>query len=206
MTEILGIDTYRSNAELIEALVTLGYLSTDTLTLDCTYGLGTFWKNWRPATLMRHDLNPAKAPDGPMDFRDLQYPDGRFEAVVLDADYKLNGTPTPEVDGRYGADEVKTWQQRNADIITGMTEAHRVLRPRGRLFVKCMDQVSSGKVRWQTLDFANHGLGLGMELEDRLDMVSHRKQPTHNPDGSVRRQVHARRNASTMLVFRKARK
>jgi ubiquinone/menaquinone biosynthesis C-methylase UbiE len=80
----------------------------------------------------------------------------------------------------------------------GITEAVRVLRPGGHLLVKCQDQVCSGKVRWQSIDFSMHGIGLGLQLVDRLELVSYRPQP------AGRRQVHARRNHSTMLVLRRS--
>jgi hypothetical protein len=33
-------------------------------------------------------------------------------------------------------------------------------KPSGHLLVKCMDQVCSGKVRWQTVILTNHALNL----------------------------------------------
>ncbi len=79
------------------------------------------------------------------------------------------------------------------------TEAHRVLTPGGYLLLKCQDQVCSGQVRWQTREFADHAEQLGMRLVDALHLLGHRPQP------AGRRQVHARRNYSTLLVLRKNR-
>ena len=80
-----------------------------------------------------------------------------------------------------------------------MSECARVLKPGGYLLLKCMDQVASGKVQWQTLKFAAYGVDvLGLTLEDSLLMLTNpRKQP------AGRQQVHARRNYSAMLIFRK---
>ena len=55
----------------------------------------------------------------------------------------------------------------------------------------------SGKIRWQTLEFIEHTLSLRLRLIDRFDFLSYRPQPLG------RRQVHARRNSSTLLVFQR---
>ena len=36
---------------------TLGYLRPEWTTLDATYGLGRFWKLWRPEVLIGNDLH-----------------------------------------------------------------------------------------------------------------------------------------------------
>lgn len=78
-----------------------------------------------------------------------------------------------------------------------LTDTDVVLKPGGMLLVKCQDQVCSGKVRWQTIEFAGHAVELGSRLVDQLHLPSYRPQP------AGRRQIHARRNYSTLLVLRK---
>lgn len=100
----------------------------------------------------------------------------------------------------------------------------------GYLLFKCQDQVNSGRVHWQTRMFADHGEKLGMTLVDMLHLRSYRAQPekcetchhtrkAHPQDGRCTKvakgapctceefvldtsQDHARRNYSTLLVFR----
>lgn len=187
---VLAFTPWETNAHMIVDVVALGYLRDTDLILDPTYGRGGWWKLWEPAGLVFHDLKL----DG-VDFRDLPYATGVFDAVAFDPPYKLNGTPTAEVDERYGVDVVKTWQERHVLIAEGMVECARVLKKGGYLLLKCQDQVSSGHVRWQTDIFTRVGIGHGLTKVDRLDMLGGRAQP----DG--RRQVHARRNASQLLVF-----
>ncbi len=194
---VLAIDERPSNAELIVDCARLGYLRREWRTLDPTYGLGVFWQQWRPDVLVASDLDPAKSPTGTsVDATHLPHPDRSFPSVVIDGPYKLNGTPTASVDGRYGVHEPTRWQDRMILLERMLTEGARVLGD-AYLLYKCMDQVCSSKVRWQTFVFTRHAMTLGLGLVDRLDQVSYRPQP-HGV-----RQLTARRNASTMLVFQR---
>lgn len=199
MTEVLAVDRWATNAHLIADVAALGYLQRDWRTLDPTYGRGTWWNIWRPDDLVGYDLDPAKSPAGVgVDFRHLPHQDGAFAAVVFDPPYKLNGTPTDSVDAAYGVHEVASRAERLQLIIDGVTECARVLAAGGTLLVKCQDQVNGGKVRWQTDMVTEHARTLGLEKVDVFHMLGGRQQP------AGRRQVHARRNHSSLLVFRKA--
>jgi hypothetical protein len=202
---IYAATAWKTNAELIVACRDLGYLDEAWLILDPTYGDGTFWNRWLPWKLIAHDLKL----DG-VDFRKLPHKDNTFGAVVFDPPYKLNGTATPEVDAKYGVEAYLPWQERHQLIREGIDECIRVLEPKGYLLLKCMDQVSSGQVRWQTrifADYAEHGhldwygrmsQPNRVDLVDMLHILGGRAQPFG------RRQLHARRNYSTMLIFRKS--
>lgn len=199
---VLAIGPWANNAELIADCNRLGYLNDQDAVLDPTYGLGRFWTVWQPHTLTASDLDPAKSPLGrPVDFTALPWADGSFDAVVFDPPYKLNGTSTgtgaATCDADYGVAEPSTWQDRHQLIRDGITECVRVTRPGGMVLVKCQDQVCSGQVRWQTHEFAAHAVAGGCRLVDALHLSGHRPQP------AGRRQVHARRNYSTLLVLRK---
>lgn len=194
---ILAIDKWATNADLIADCATLGYLG-DRRTLDPTYGYGTFWQKFRPSDLTASDLDPAKSPIGySVDFTRLPWEDGEFHDVVFDGPYKLNGNPsdTDGVDERYGVHRYTDWRDRMGLLEAGVKECARVCS--GFLLVKCQDQVCSGKVRWQTDILTAAVAGAGFGKVDRLDFLSYRPQP------NGRRQVHARRNASTLLVFKR---
>lgn len=192
----MAIQSWKSNADLFVDVARLGYLRRDWVTLDATFGKGVFWKKWKPDHLIRMDLNPAKGLDGVVDFRDLPFPDQSIPSIVLDGPFKLNGATDPAVDERYGVDTYSRWQDRMSLIHEGIAEASRVLSE-GYLLVKCQDQVCSGRVRWQTKEFTATAEDCGLGLVDRFDFLSHRKQP------EGRKQVHARRNASTLLAFKR---
>lgn len=189
---VLAIDTWKNNAELIADVATLGYLNGRVL--DPTYGEGNFWTAWRPTELTACDLVPHKSPIGyPIDFRNMPWPSRHFNAVMFDPPYKLNGTPDEKLDERYGVHIPTRWQDRMTLILDGVVECCRLAED--YCLVKCQDQVCSGQVRWQTDDITEVAKVCGMRKVDRLDFLSYREQPKN------RRQVHARRNCSTLLVF-----
>lgn len=82
-----------------------------------------------------------------------------------------------------------------------MEQAMAILKPGGHLLVKCQDYVSSGKLFLGTHWTLTAALGMGLECCERFEHVGHARA---QPPG--RRQVHARRNLSTLFIFRKPRK
>lgn len=196
---VLAATAWPTNADMILDVARLGYINPEDQVLDPTYGRGGWWKKWHPVGLVAHDINPALTFGGQsIDFRDMPYPAGHFDVVAFDPPYKLNGTPTAEIDERYGVHVVASRADRHQLIRDGITECLRVLKPGGILLAKCQDQVNGGKVRWQTIEFTRHAETVGPAvLIDMLHMLGGRPQP------EGRSQQHARRNMSTLLVLRK---
>ena len=194
-TAVMAMGTRRNNAELMADCAKLGYLTEPVL--DATYGLGRMWRTHTPTLLFTNDRHTQA--DRHDDFRYLSFADGSFGSVVFDPPYKLNGTSTGRgpsaADSAYGVggDYVPV-AERHRLIIDGIAECARVTNR--WLLVKCADQVSSGKVWFQTRIFADAGEDCGLTLVDQLHVQGYRPQPAI-------RQVHARRDYSTLLVFRK---
>lgn len=196
---VLAAHRWANNGEMIADVAKLGYLNGRVL--DVTYGEGTFWKVWRPEDLTACDLDPTKSPIGySVDFTNLSnFLSESFDAVVLDAPYKLNGTPDGAIDGRYGTHEVRTAQQRIDLMLCGVRRCSWLPRSGGFLLVKCQDQVNSGRMWWQTDLVTAEANACGFRKVDRFDLLGkHRKQPM---DG--RRQQHAHGRPSSLLVFQR---
>jgi tRNA G10 N-methylase Trm11 len=199
-----------TNAHMIEDVVRLGYLRAADHVLDPTFEGGTWWKRWRPELLTA--LN--RDHDG-TDFRHLDYPDGHFDAIAYDPPYVCKGgretSGIKEMDNRYGQEDAPASPaELQALMNDGLTEMHRLVKParrralhpsepNGVVLMKCKDYISSGRLWPGTHLSLVHALELGFELEDRLEMV------TGTGPQSQKRQVHARRNLSTLLVLRKFR-
>jgi len=219
---VLAQHRWKSNAELIADVAKLGYIGD--MVLDATYGKGTFWKVFQPEYLWAnvygdklhifHGGYKTELHVG-LDFTNIRpYEDGDFDTVVLDGPYKLNGTPDPKVDERYGVHEPTRWQDRMALIHDGIAECARVLKPGGTFLLKCQDQVVSGHMVWQTDEFTATAEKHGLKKIDRFDLIGKgRKQPMAatervREDGTVlkrkaRKQRHAHGRGSSLLVFRK---
>jgi hypothetical protein len=102
-----------------------------------------------------------------------------------------------EFDERYGLEQYTKWQGRMQLIKEGITEGTRISKE--WFMVKCQDQVVSGKIRWQTTEFAAHAELCGFELWDRFDMF--RAKPSRQPAGRL--QLHTHNNTSSLLILRR---
>lgn len=191
---IYAAQKWPTNAHMIKDVARLGYLHRDAFTLDATYGLGNFWTQWRPTRLItvdRYTLADVKA-----DLRYMPFRPGSFDVVVNDPPYKLNGTPSA-TDKAYGVHVPTRWQDRMSLIRASVHACAYLVKPKGYLLVKCQDQVVSGRMVWQT-DVVTYAAGqMGMKKIDRLDFLTDPRPQPHT------RQLHARRNYSSLLIFAK---
>lgn len=201
---ILAARTWPTNGHLIAACHDLGYLKDSDHILDPTWGRGTWWKVWSPKKLTKHDIKI----DG-VDFRQLPYPDGHFDACAYDPPYVAKGgrktSGIKSMDERYGQDNCPATPKLLQELINdGLTEMHRVVKPRGVVLVKCQCYVSSGKL-WQGDYFTQqHALALAFEVITAFRHIADggRPQSERNRTGP---QKHPLNNYSTLFVLRKGR-
>ncbi len=209
---IQSVVTSRRNADLIAAVAEV-WIDSDDVVLDMTYGKGNFWTVYRPDNLIVHDL----ALDG-VDFAALPELDESVDVVVFDPPYiapgakdgKRDTTGVPEFFARYGlANAPRNATELEAMFRSGIIEGFRVLRPRGRLLVKCMDFVhNSGRggngMVPSHYNVIRDALAVGFQFAD--EFVHHSglgPQPTERL-GTRRLQHHSRRSHSFLTVFGKA--
>jgi hypothetical protein len=204
VTEVRAIGVRTTNAVLIEDLHTLGWLRDEDLILDPTFGNGRWWTRWSPSMgVYGTDIRPVSEDVGQGNFLHLPWREQTWDVVAFDPPYKLNGRPSrggpASLDNAYGVggELVVRWQDRMELCMSGIDECARVCKR--ILLVKCMDQVCSGEVRWQTHKFTDRADKAGFRLVDKLHINGYRKQP------GGRDQVHARRDYSTMLVLERKR-
>jgi len=195
---VRAIGTRTNNAQLMADCNRLGYITDDDYVADVTYGLGRFWKDYCPPMLVASDIDPEKSPSGmPIDFRSTPFASEEFDVVVFDPPYKLSGTSRVSSDPGYGIGRYMPLKDRMDLIFDGVSECARIVRDDGLVLVKCQDQVVSGKVVWQTLDIVEYASFCRLDLIDMLHVQAYRPQPA----GTA--QLHARRDYSTLLVFKK---
>jgi tRNA G10 N-methylase Trm11 len=195
---VLAAKRWNTNAELIADAQLLGYVGG--LTYDMTPGdANALW--WRECT----GLTKLMLNDDKLDFTDLPFPDDTFDTVAYDPPYKLNGTKgLAELNERYGVNVPAKVKDRHALMVAGLTEAVRVARSKGHILVKCQDQVSNGRMHWQT-DLMTETAKNCTKVDEFLFLGHSIPQPmgpsARCPNG--RKQRHAHGRPSSLLIFKK---
>lgn len=198
---VLSMDPGRRlNSTAIDDCRRLGYLLPDDAVLDLTYGKGAFWSTHRPPGLVTNDIDPACKADLCHDLRAMPFDDRSFDVVVSDVPYKLNGRSTgtgpSAADARYGVSgPYRSAADKHELLVASTVEGARLTRR--LVMVKCQDSQSSGRYNPQTFIAWQAATESGLVLVDQLHVVGMRKQP---PDV---RQVSARHNYSTLMIFRR---
>ena len=180
------------------------YVAPGSVIADVTYGMGVFWRNV-PAG--RYKLLPTDIQTG-TDCRDLPYDDAAIDCVVLDPPYMHSPGGTAHTvhaaferhyrNNGTGNRTHKKYHEAVLDLYNEAgREAHRVLRERGVLIVKCQDEVCANRQRFTHVEIIQSYEQLGFVAEDLFVVVR------QNRPGVSRtiRQVHARKNHSYFLVF-----
>jgi len=205
---ILAATKWRSNAELIETIVKLGYIRPDDNLLDLTYGRGTWWNNYKhPGPFTKNALLPDdEIVDGTTQHDYTLLPDewaSTYDVVAFDPPYIAMGgrtkTSLPDFVNRYGLmDAPRTPADLNDYNTLGLGEAAYVCKPNGLILVKCCDYISSGQLQLASHWMLQSALEMGLQVQDKLIHIGNVR-----PQPAGRRIVHARQNCSYLWVFRK---
>ena len=188
-----------TNADLIAAVAP--YYLTGSV-CDVTYGMGGWWRTFRPEQFVGHDIDPDKG-DG-VDFTALPEPANTYDAVTFDPPYIPQGGVKDEGVGerfRHGfglisRSEADLW----ALIADGLCECDRVLRPSGFLLVKCMDYVNGKGLTFGHIKVKELAESQGLRTHD---LIVHHTGP--GPGGhNIFEAKRARRHHSYLIVFVKA--
>jgi DNA methylase len=206
-TNDLVFTAHQGNNDQLFAQILSLYVLPGSTVADVTYGKGVFWKRV-PAgryRLLATDLV------GGVDCRALPYADCSVDCVVFDPPYMHTPGGTAHVnhqnyEGYYGNNRVGQasalkYHEAVLDLYfqTG-SEVRRVLRREGLFIVKCADEVCANQQRLTHVEIIEAYRDKGFVIEDLFVLVR------HNRPGVSRtlRQVHARKNHSYFLVFRKS--
>ena len=180
------------------------YVPAGSVVADVTYGKGVFWKNVEQG---KYRLRPTDITDG-TDCRALPYKDGEIDCVVFDPPYMHSPGGTAysshrpyENYYRNNGTGNRTGSKYHEAVlelyVDGGKEAHRVLRDRGVLIVKCQDEICSNRQRFTHVEIMRKYEDIGFIAED-LFVVMRNNRPGVS---RMARQVHARKNHSYFLVF-----
>ncbi len=192
------------NAELLADALAIHILRGSTVA-DVTYGRGSFWKL---ITEGAYNVVTSDLMDG-VDGRHLPYESGSIDAVLVDPPYQYissGGSTTggADLEQRYrNHARAGVGHESVVQLYVDLgREAARVLRPKGVVMVKCQDEVASGRQRLTHVDVIEAYRNFGFECDDLFVLVQ-----TGRPmvNSRVKRQRHARKNHSYLLVFKRRR-
>lgn len=201
------------NCDIFPQILKL-YVPEGSTVADVTYGKGVFWKK---VDMSKYKLLPSDIQTG-TDCRALPYDDESIDCVVLDPPY-MEGLFRRQSDHMAGSgthaafrasysngeatseEDAPKYHEAVTDLYYNAgKEAVRVLKNNGTIIVKCQDEVSANRQHLTHVEIINYyEKTLGLYTEDLFVVVR-----TNRP--SVSRllvQVHARKNHSYFLIFKK---
>ncbi|MBI4663143.1 MAG: site-specific DNA-methyltransferase [Verrucomicrobia bacterium] len=203
--ELIFSASQATNDEVFPQVLKL-YVPVGSLVADVTFGKGVFWKGVSKGA---YDLRATDLGTG-VDCRKLPYGDSVIDCVVFDPPYMH----TPGGTAHQNHQNFESYYSNNAaennskkyheavlDLyFKGAREAYRVLKSEGIYIVKCQDEVCANQQRLTHVEIVNELTLMGFVVED-LFVVLRKNRPGVS---RILRQVHARKNHSYFLVFRKA--
>lgn len=194
-----------TNDEVFPHVLSL-YVAPGSRVADVTFGKGVFWKQV-PKSLYR--LLPSDLHTG-TDCRSLPYEDSSIDCVVFDPPYMHTPGGTAHVSHQNYEEYYRNNRTNGASkkyheavldlYFTAATEANRVLRDEGTYIVKCADEVCANQQRLTHVEIINELTANGFVLEDLFIVVRNNRPGVSR----VIHQLHARKNHSYFLVFRKS--
>ena len=213
-TDLIFSAYTRNNEEIFPLILSL-YVPVGSEVADVTYGKGIFWKKVQKSDYILHcsDIKTGT------DCRNLPYADASMDCVVLDPPY-MEGFYRRNKDHLAGSGSFSSFRDfysngaaypQNADspkyhdavldmYYAAGFEALRVLKRDGVLIAKCQDEVSANKQHLTHVEIINEYTRHNAVVEDIFIMIRNNRPNI----STLKKQVHARKNHSYFLVFRKA--
>jgi hypothetical protein len=204
-TNELVFSAYQGTNDEVFPHVLALHVPKNSVVADVTYGRGVFWKNVDPKA---YDLRATDLTTG-VDCRRLPYGDSTIDCVVFDPPYMHTPGGTAHqnhqnYENYYSNNAIshssKKYHEAVLDLyFEGSKEALRVLKPLGVLIVKCQDEVCANRQRLTHVEIINELHRIGFTIADLFVVVRNNKPGVSR----ILKQVHARKNHSYFLVFRK---
>jgi len=179
-----------TNRDLVIDVMSM-YATDGDIVADVTYGKGAFWRDVDTA---RYDFRPTDLMTG-TDFRDLPYGNGSIDMVVLDPPYMHGGSTVKESINKCYQNQNTSHESVIRLYAGGLLESARVLKKKGRILVKCQDEIESGRQRMSHIEITQMMELLGFKLLDLFVLVQ-----STTPAMREKYQKTARKNHSYMIV------
>jgi hypothetical protein len=221
-TNDLVVSAYHGTNDQVFPEIMRLYAAPGARVADVTYGRGVFWRSIQPdryqlvASDLKADALPAGCAGG-IDACALPYADASFDVIVFDPPYMHS----PGGTAHNGHQNFERFYANNADApgsdepappkyheavldlyFRASREAWRVLVDDGVYIVKCQDEVCANRQRLTHIEITVELARYGFDAEDVFVLMRRQKPGVSRLKG---RQVHARKNHSYFMVYRKPR-
>ena len=181
------------NSDLLREVAKLWIKFEDRI-VDVTYGNGTFWKQLPDLVIEKYDLETGT------DCRDLPIENNSVDVLVFDPPYQpTHGSPSKSF-GVGNTYRLRVTQlQTINDVLSlyqdGIREAWRVIRPQGRILIKCQDMSYNHSLHLVHLDIIRAMVSVGFDLVDMFVLLNQSRMPQ-----TTKRQQRAHRSHSYLVV------
>ena len=212
-TDLVFSAYVRNNEEIFPLILSL-YVPIGSEIADVTYGKGVFWKKVNPSDYNLHFTDIKTG----VDCHNLPYENCSMDCVVIDPPY-MEGFYRRNSDHLAGNGTFSSFREAYSDgsiyeqkkdtpkyhdavldmYYSAGCEAVRVLKSKGIMIVKCQDEVSANKQHLTHVEIINEYTKHGLTIEDLFVMIRNNRPSI----STLKKQVHARKNHSYFLVFRK---
>ena len=212
-TDLVFSAYVRNNEEIFPLILSL-YVPIGSEIADVTYGKGVFWKKVNPSDYNLHFTDIKTG----VDCRNLPYENCSMDCVVIDPPY-MEGFYRRNSDHLAGNGTFSSFREAYSDgsiyeqkkdtpkyhdavldmYYSAGCEAVRVLKSKGIMIVKCQDEVSANKQHLTHVEIINEYTKHGLTIEDLFVKIRNNRPSI----STLNKQVHARKNHSYFLVFRK---
>ena len=212
-TDLVFSAYVRNNEEIFPLILSL-YVPIGSEIADVTYVKCVFWKKVNPSDYNLHFTDIKTG----VDCRNLPYENCSMDCVVIDPPY-MEGFYRRNSDHLAGNGTFSSFREAYSDgsiyeqkkdtpkyhdavldmYYSAGCEAVRVLKSKGIMIVKCQDEVSANKQHLTHVEIINEYTKHGLTIEDLFVMIRNNRPSI----STLKKQVHARKNHSYFLVFRK---
>ena len=194
---------YHTNAEIIDAIGSLH--CPDGFECDMTYGNGSFWKH-RERPRLCFDIEPLHDGVVQADSRMIPVQSGSLSNLVFDPpfltyvkDGRNHRDGSVAMSARFGG--YYRYEELEEHYQATISEAYRVLKPRGKMIFKCQDIVHNHRLHPTHIRVVNMAELEGFRLADLFILAAKSRMPS--PQKGTQR--HARIWHSYFLVLERDR-
>lgn len=179
---------FADEPELLKALIEL-HLGSKDIELDPMYFKGNFYKSGVNQPKYYYDLNPQTPDVEQADATNLPLHSGEFENMILDPPFMFGGHGKQAQFYSSRTHGMLSWIELQKLYQDVLKEAHRLLKPKGKLIFKCQDYTDNKTTMTHCLVY-NWATEMGFYAKDLAILVKPNKVYNGNTTQRHLRKIH----------------